>query len=387
MKNKNIVFKLFVILACVICLFSLAACGSDLSDVEAYNLLAKGVNVDGTFALPKSADGTQVEIKMTHEYTEDSIKYTEKIDYYPNYGYIYIKTKQVAVSDTKTTDVILSAEIYANHEAYLSDESKYNCGYYLFKGIFTGEFKDGDPLYSYEDGTTSTSAKYEYIQYTSASQLDALVEENGEIYTKVQKIYDPVYTLITYQISSYSTDIITPQSSEGLGNINATIGYCINSVSYTLKVSKADLASTFFANKYLPVSLSYYNTQTKDSGTYVWKASKFTLSNYNTKDPLKTSYPVEENIIEHVHTDGNPVKENVVEATCTIAGHYDEVIYCNNCSIEVSRETKEIVATGHVPGEAHVIDGYSIVSCTICNAEISKIAIEIPSESTTDLTD
>lgn len=380
MKNKNIIFKVFMVLACAICLFSLVACGSDLSDVEAYNLLAKGVNVDGTFALPKSADGDTVEIKMTHEYTEDSVKYTEKIDYYPNYGYAYIKTKQVSVSDTKTTDVILSAEIYANHEAYLSDEAKYNCGYYLFKGTFTGEFQDGDPLYSYEDGTTTASAKYEYTQYTSVSQLDALVEEGGDIYNRVKKIYDPVYTLVTSELSTYSTDIMLPQSSDGLGSVNATIAYCISSIVYTLKVSKADLAATFFANKYLPVSLSYYNTTNKDNGTYVWKASKFTLSNYNTKDPLKTSYPSEENIIEHVHVASDPVKENIVEATCTIPGHYDEVIYCSECNAEISREEKEIAAVGHTPSEAHEVDGYNVITCTVCGAEISKIAIEVPTE-------
>jgi len=61
------------------------------------------------------------------------------------------------------------------------------------------------------------------------------------------------------------------------------------------------------------------------------------------------------------HNFGNPVIENQVASTCTTAGSYDEVVYCERCQLESSRETKYIDATGHVWDEGVVT---SIASCT-----------------------
>ncbi len=47
------------------------------------------------------------------------------------------------------------------------------------------------------------------------------------------------------------------------------------------------------------------------------------------------------------HTKSDPVRENVVEASCTAAGSYDEVVYCSVCGEELSREEKVIDALGH----------------------------------------
>ncbi len=46
------------------------------------------------------------------------------------------------------------------------------------------------------------------------------------------------------------------------------------------------------------------------------------------------------------HTGGTPVEENRTEATCTVDGKYDSVIYCTVCDAEVSRETVTVAATG-----------------------------------------
>ena len=47
------------------------------------------------------------------------------------------------------------------------------------------------------------------------------------------------------------------------------------------------------------------------------------------------------------HTKSDPVRENVVEASCTAAGSYDEVVYCSVCGEELSREEKVVEALGH----------------------------------------
>ena len=47
------------------------------------------------------------------------------------------------------------------------------------------------------------------------------------------------------------------------------------------------------------------------------------------------------------HTEGETVIENKVEATCTEAGSYDEVVYCVVCEEELSRNTVNVPATEH----------------------------------------
>ena len=76
------------------------------------------------------------------------------------------------------------------------------------------------------------------------------------------------------------------------------------------------------------------------------------------------------------HTKGEPVKENIKEATCTEPGSYDEVIYCANCGEELSR-TKDLplAADGHVWGkkgevtkEATCTEGEMTYTCINCGA-------------------
>ena len=56
----------------------------------------------------------------------------------------------------------------------------------------------------------------------------------------------------------------------------------------------------------------------------------------------------------HEHSEGKTVIENRVEATCTADGSYEEVVYCEICGEELSRETKVIPATGHKWGKWYV---------------------------------
>lgn len=50
---------------------------------------------------------------------------------------------------------------------------------------------------------------------------------------------------------------------------------------------------------------------------------------------------------EHVHTPGEATRENVVEATCTTDGSYDEVVRCTEDGAEMSRTHKTIPALDH----------------------------------------
>ena len=74
------------------------------------------------------------------------------------------------------------------------------------------------------------------------------------------------------------------------------------------------------------------------------------------------------------HTPGEAVQENVVDATCTEAGSYDEVVYCTECKEELSREAKEIEALDHdwVKDDEKSVaaaceeDGLDVFKCSRC---------------------
>ena len=84
------------------------------------------------------------------------------------------------------------------------------------------------------------------------------------------------------------------------------------------------------------------------------------------------------------HTPGEATRENVVDATCGVAGSYDEVVKCTVCGAEISRTQKTIDATGKhtagTPVNENVVpatcgkDGShdEVVYCTVCNAELER---------------
>lgn len=91
------------------------------------------------------------------------------------------------------------------------------------------------------------------------------------------------------------------------------------------------------------------------------------------------------------------VNENVVPATCTEDGTYDEVVRCSGCDTEFSRTARTEDAKGHIPGEpvreistpaTYDKVGYcnEYVYCTVCTAELSREEdIEIPKLKKTSL--
>ena len=87
------------------------------------------------------------------------------------------------------------------------------------------------------------------------------------------------------------------------------------------------------------------------------------------------------------HTPAEAVQENVVPATCSSKGSYDEVVYCSVCESELSRETKEIdidpdnhdyqvVKTVEEP--TCTKDGVGYYECALCGHKKSEEAQTIP---------
>lgn len=90
------------------------------------------------------------------------------------------------------------------------------------------------------------------------------------------------------------------------------------------------------------------------------------------------------------HMEGKPVNENVVPATCTEDGSYDAVVYCKVCNKELSRIAKTITHPGHdytsvTVDETCVKDGYTEYTCSACgdtykDSIVPATAVHTPGE-------
>lgn len=74
------------------------------------------------------------------------------------------------------------------------------------------------------------------------------------------------------------------------------------------------------------------------------------------------------------HVPGEPVQENVVEATCTEAGSYDSVVYCTLCGEKLSSTVVELPVAEHPWDEGVKYpattekNAYTLYTCTVCGA-------------------
>ena len=92
---------------------------------------------------------------------------------------------------------------------------------------------------------------------------------------------------------------------------------------------------------------------------------------------------VEQKVVDALgHSASEAVEENRVEATCTIDGHYDSVVYCSVCHEELSREQKTLQKIGHtesdwiVDSEATCTEsGSKHKECTTCHETLATEAI------------
>lgn len=80
---------------------------------------------------------------------------------------------------------------------------------------------------------------------------------------------------------------------------------------------------------------------------------------------------IEGTVTVHTCQAGETVIENVVDATCTTDGSYDEVTYCEVCGKELSRNTVVVETTGHsyaavVTEPTCTEDGYTTHICANC---------------------
>ena len=88
------------------------------------------------------------------------------------------------------------------------------------------------------------------------------------------------------------------------------------------------------------------------------------------------------------HVASEAVVENIIDATCTKAGSYDEVVYCSQCHEELSRVTITVDKLAHTAGEATRENNVAptctatgsydeVVKCSVCGEELSRNTITV----------
>ena len=88
------------------------------------------------------------------------------------------------------------------------------------------------------------------------------------------------------------------------------------------------------------------------------------------------------------HTEGDPVTENEVAATCLAEGSYVRIVRCSVCGEELSREIITIAKVDHTPGEPERTDeteptcteegSYAeVILCSVCGEELSRTVVTI----------
>jgi len=111
---------------------------------------------------------------------------------------------------------------------------------------------------------------------------------------------------------------------------------------------------------------------TGHSGEFVTeKAATCTDEGLKTRTCTKCGVKEEIVIPALGHTEGEAVKENDVKPTCTEKGHYDTVVYCSVCDVELSRVTTEVDPYGHeyevsIAPPTCTDRGYTLHECMVC---------------------
>ena len=88
------------------------------------------------------------------------------------------------------------------------------------------------------------------------------------------------------------------------------------------------------------------------------------------------------------HTEGDPVTEDEVAATCLAEGSYVRIVRCSVCGEELSREIITIAKVDHTPGEPERTDeteptcteegSYSeVILCSVCGEELSRNTVTV----------
>ena len=243
--------------------------------------------------------------------------------------YMCEKLTNITIPDSVTSigDNILS---YCNSltEIPVDEANRYYCS---VDGVLFD--KDKTTIIQYPIGKTDSS----YIIPDSVTNIGDYEFESCNNLTSVV-IPDSVTSIGDYAFYHCNslTSITIPDSVTSIGN-SAFFG-CSSLTSITIPDSVTSIGNMTFYDCTNLTSVFYRGSEEQKENIVI-AANNETLAN--------ATWYYNSCIGNATHTEGEPVIENNIDATCTEDGSYDSVVYCSVCDDELSRETVTIDALGH----------------------------------------
>lgn len=128
-----------------------------------------------------------------------------------------------------------------------------------------------------------------------------------------------------------------------------------------------------------------------------WDKGSITTAPTCTEDGVKTftclvcGATKTEKVEKKGHISAEAVRENEIKSTCTVKGSYDEVVYCEVCKKELSREAKVIEKKAHTPVDVAEVPATCTepgttagTKCDVCGTILSGVK-EIPANGHTEV--
>ncbi len=290
-------------------------------------------------------DGTRVTFYM-HAHSRYNGKDVD------NYTYLYVDPVNVDKSNLRNA--------YYNAVSAARQSGWYSSGFDVYQNsILAAAIAVGDPSATDVNKTINTGVlvynKYnvKFVDSDSTVLSESTVNfgscASAPVMSESPSKYDDNYH---YSFTGWNNDVNAPVT----GNIIFTAQYSASAHGYNELVSVVTPATCSSGGKavYMCVCSKTAELETPvdsdnhDLVHHEGKAATCTETGWYEYDTCsRCDYTTFVSIGKIAHTPGESVKENIVEATCEDNGSYDEVVYCSECSKELSRETKVIPALGH----------------------------------------
>lgn len=245
-----------------------------------------------------------------------------------------IETTAISEMTTKYTAVVDQEQA----QAKIGDK------YYVTLGSANVAAQDGDTITVLHDINNSGSA----YAFTKSVTLDL----NGHEIKSAKrnaKAKNEYATVIKFSGAEKTLTIID-SSESGTGAVTNTAasdyGYALIVKAGTVKLEAGTYKGTS-ANSTLYVMRG---TLSISGGTFSCDPTAYLT------DCAGTQVQDDMYVVTANHTPAKAVRESEVEASCTEAGSYDEVVYCSVCETEISRDHKTIFPLGHTFAEEYTSD-------------------------------
>ncbi|MBQ7668206.1 MAG: S-layer homology domain-containing protein [Clostridia bacterium] len=340
-------------------------------DIHTYDW-TNGSGAWNGYAFHFTANGTSLDTNSSGRVVDVCSDGTDFYTLLSQSGKYFVVNDNVKIEETELTTTVTAADITIDDsEIYYATISGTTLNFYQDGTFVEDVTADTAILSGYNRFTTVICDGEQYVIYTGSDEDNSLVISKLDGDEMVEFLVPNPPS--TYSVTITIADNMTKTSGEDEQDViveedmtdvvyEANEGYC-------------------FPETY-EVDGENGVTVTRNSATQI------TVSGTPTDDVEIVL------IAPSAHTEADPVTENTVDATCTEDGSYDEVVYCSNCGVELSR-TQEIIPASHTeadPVEENTIDptcteagSYDeVIYCSVCGEELSRTPNEIPATGHTD---